>query len=116
MSLFEERERAFELMFAYDEEMRFRALARRNCLFASWAAEHLGLSGDERENYLRAMVKAVVVPENEERLIERVREDLSARGCPATEQQIRRAMAQARETAARQIKEEAFEAPLAVAR
>jgi hypothetical protein len=47
MTLFNERERAFENLFAHEEEVRFLAQARRNHLFAQWAAEQLGLRGSE---------------------------------------------------------------------
>jgi hypothetical protein len=45
--MFHERERAFEAKFAHDEEFRFRVGARRDRLFAEWAAEMLGLSREE---------------------------------------------------------------------
>ncbi len=45
MTMFDERERAFENFFAHEEDLRFFALARRNQLFARWAAEQLGLRG-----------------------------------------------------------------------
>ena len=45
MTMFEDRERAFENLFAHEEELRFLALARRNQLFARWAAEQMGLRG-----------------------------------------------------------------------
>jgi hypothetical protein len=38
MSTFDERESAFENKFAHDEEMAFRAIARRNKLVGLWAA------------------------------------------------------------------------------
>ena len=47
MTSFDERERAFEKKFALDEELKFRAEARRNRLLAQWAAEKLGLAGAE---------------------------------------------------------------------
>jgi hypothetical protein len=36
VTLFDERERTFENLFAHEEELRFLALARRNQLFARW--------------------------------------------------------------------------------
>ena len=54
-TMFPERERAFEAKFAHDEELRFLVGARRDRLFAEWAAEMLGLSREEGD----ALVKAV---------------------------------------------------------
>ena len=53
-TMFPERERAFEAKFAHDEEFRFLVGARRDRLFAEWAAEMLGLSREEGD----ALVKA----------------------------------------------------------
>src|SRR5512134_787552 len=44
MSGFDKREEGFEKKFALDEELRFKAMARRNKYFGLWAAEKLGLS------------------------------------------------------------------------
>jgi hypothetical protein len=40
----QDREQAFEALFAHDEEMRFRVAARRDKLFAKWAASRIGAS------------------------------------------------------------------------
>jgi hypothetical protein len=53
MSLFNDRERAFEQMFVHDEEARFRALAKRNRLLGQWAASQLGLTGEAADAYVR---------------------------------------------------------------
>ena len=57
MTLFDERERAFENLFAHEEELRFRALARRNNLLARWAAEQLDLRRSERHAYIRSFCR-----------------------------------------------------------
>src|SRR3954451_13245743 len=78
MTLFDERERAFENLFVHEEGLRFRALARRNQLFGRWAAEQLGLRGSECQAYVRSFVDGAVRSESDEALIERVRWDLAA--------------------------------------
>ena len=45
MTTFDKREEGFEKKFAHDEELRFKATARRNKLLGLWAAEKLGISG-----------------------------------------------------------------------
>ncbi len=106
MTLFDERERAFENLFAHGEELRFRALARRNDLFARWAAEQLGLRRSERHAYIRSFVDGVVRPQSEEALIERVRADFVAEGVDASDERIRAAFAAATMEAARQVRTE----------
>ena len=58
MDSFKDRENAFENKFAHDEEMQFRAIARRNKLTGLWAAELLGKTGDEATAYAAEVVKA----------------------------------------------------------
>jgi len=45
MSTFDKREKGFESKFAHDEELRFKAHARRNKLVGLWAADKLGFTG-----------------------------------------------------------------------
>ena len=51
MTTFDRRKDSFEAKFARDEELRFKATARRNRLLGLWAAEKLGKSGDEADAY-----------------------------------------------------------------
>ena len=109
MTLFDERERAFENLFAHEETLRFRALARRNHLFARWAAEQLGLRGSACQAYVRSFVDGAVRPESDEALIRRVRTDLLACDVEVPDEQIRAAMVRATAEAARQVRTETRE-------
>ena len=51
MSGIEDRGDAFEKKYAHDAELRFKAEARRNKLLGQWAAEKMGKSGDQVEDY-----------------------------------------------------------------
>ena len=51
MTQFDKREEGFEKKFAIDEELRFKADARRNRLLGLWVAGKLGLSGDAAVAY-----------------------------------------------------------------
>jgi hypothetical protein len=53
MSTFSEREQAFELGFAHEEEIRFKILARRNALVGQWAIDRLGYGGAVGDKYVR---------------------------------------------------------------
>ena len=57
---FQDRENTFEKQFAHDEDLRFKAIARRNKAVALWVAEMKGLSGAEAENYANEFVGAQV--------------------------------------------------------
>jgi hypothetical protein len=107
MTLFNERERAFENLFAHEEEVRFLAQARRNHLFAQWAAEQLGLRGSKCHRYIRSFAEGAVRPEPEEALIDHVRTDFLGSGVEASLGCIRAAMEEAAAQAMRQIRAEA---------
>ena len=53
MTTFDKREEGFEKKFAHDEELRFKANARRNKMLGLWAAEKLGLTGADAEAYAK---------------------------------------------------------------
>ncbi|TNC16343.1 DUF1476 domain-containing protein [Methylobacterium terricola] len=84
-TLFDERERAAEALFALDEELRFLALARRNKMLAAWMCERLSLTGDAAEAYRWRLIEAgtetrAVGRSPDEALAERLRADLAANG------------------------------------
>lgn len=56
MTTFDKREEGFESQFAHDEEVRFKAEARRNGLVARWVAEKLGLTGAAADDYARDLI------------------------------------------------------------
>jgi hypothetical protein len=88
MTLFENRERAFEQMFVHDEEARFRALARRNKLLGQWAATQLGLTGVKADAYVDEISKSLVARVVDEGLVEKLRADFEANGVNQSDDQI----------------------------
>jgi hypothetical protein len=57
---FQDRENSFEKQFAHDEDLRFKAVARRNKAVALWVAETKGLSGADAETYASDFVGAQI--------------------------------------------------------
>lgn len=57
MTTFDEREHAFEAKFAHDEEMVFRANAKRNHQLGLWAAELKGETLEQATAYAQSVVK-----------------------------------------------------------
>jgi len=92
MSTFDQREETFEKRFAHDEELEFRAEARRNRLLGLWAAEKLGKTGAEAQAYADSLVAAEVAADADVRVFEQVRKDFVAAGVDQSEHQIRRTM------------------------
>jgi hypothetical protein len=76
MTTFDDRESAFENKFAHDEEMKFRAEARRNKLLGLWAAELRGKTGDDAAAYAIEVVKADFEEAGHEDVVRKVAGDL----------------------------------------
>jgi hypothetical protein len=93
MTTFDKREDAFEKKYAHDEELRFKAEARRNKRLGLWAAEKLGLAGAEAEAYAKAVVLADFEEAGDHDVFRKVRGDLDAKGRKdVTDKELRRAM------------------------
>ena len=103
MTTFEEREKGFERKFAHDEELKFKATARRNKLLGLWAAEKMGLSGDAAQAYAREVIKAGLREPGDEDVFRKLRSDFDARGIEQSDHQIRRMMADLMDQAMVQI-------------
>ncbi len=84
MTTFDERENAFESKFAHDQEMQFKAVARRNRLLGLWAAELLGLSGEAAEKYAREVIAADLEEAGHEDVFRKVAGDLGDKADEAT--------------------------------
>lgn len=87
MTTFDKREEGFEKKFAHDEELRFKAMARRNKLLGLWAAALLGKSGADAEAYAKEVVIADFEEAGDDDVLHKVAKDLQPKG--VTEQQIR---------------------------
>ncbi|MGJ4997642.1 DUF1476 domain-containing protein [Bradyrhizobium sp. HKCCYLR20261] len=102
MTTFDKREDAFEKQFAHDEELKFKAEARRNKLLGLWAAEKLGKSGADADAYAKDVIAADFEEAGDADVVRKVLGDLSAKG--VTEAEIRAKMSELLATAVAQIK------------
>ena len=84
MSTFDDRETAFEAKFAHDAEMQFKAMARRNKLLGLWAADLLGKTGEDAQDYARDVVKSDFEEAGDEDVFRKVSGDLGAKTDDAT--------------------------------
>jgi hypothetical protein len=106
MASFEDREKGFERKFAHDEELKFKATARRNRLLGLWAAEQMGITGDAAQTYAREVIKADLVEPSKEDVFRKIRSDFDAKGVSQSDHQIRRKMADLMGEAVGQIESE----------
>lgn len=94
MSQFEDRQKGQEAKFAFDAEKKFKAEARRNKLVGIWAAELLGLTGDEANAYAAEVVAADFEEAGDEDVFRKVSGDLKAKGLSVGDDVVRQKMAQ----------------------
>lgn len=100
MTTFDDRENAFENQFAHDQELKFKAEARRNKLLGLWAAGLLGQSGDAAAAYAKEVIASDFAEAGDEDVFRKVAADL---GDKADEATIRAKMAELMAEAKRQI-------------
>jgi hypothetical protein len=103
MTTFDKRKDAYEAKFAHDEELKFKATARRNKLLGVWAAGLLGKTGADVETYSAAVVAADFEEGGEDDVFRKVRADFDAAGVAQSDHQIRRTMDELMQTAVAQI-------------
>src|ERR1041385_4908873 len=100
---FGDREKAFESKWAHDEELRFKIVARRNKLLGLWAAEQMGISGDEAAEYAKSVVRADLEEPGHEDVVRKVRKDFEAKSVARSDHAIRVKMDDLLATATEQI-------------
>jgi hypothetical protein len=104
--MFEKREKGFEWGFAHDEDLKFKATARRDKLLGLWAAEKLGLSGAEADAYANELVVADLEEAGDDDVLRKIRKDFAAKGVVQSDHQIRRTMDELLEMAIRLVRAE----------
>jgi hypothetical protein len=92
MTTFDKREEGFEKKFAHDEDLRFKATARRNKLLGFWAAEKLGMTGADAEAYAKSVVMADFEEIGDDDVVRKVLADFHAGNVHQSEHQVRRTL------------------------
>ena len=104
MTTFDKREEGFEKKFAHDQELLFKANARRNKMLGLWAAEKMGLSGPAAEAYAKEVVVADFEEAGDDDVFRKIRKDFDAKGIAQSDQEIRKTMTDLMAHAIDQIK------------
>jgi hypothetical protein len=92
MNNMKDRQEGFERKFAFDEELRFKAMARRNKLLGLWAAEKLGKTGPDADAYAREVIASDFQEAGDDDVFRKVRGDFDAAKVEQSDHQIRRTM------------------------
>jgi hypothetical protein len=90
MTTFKDRENAFEKQFERDQDLQFKANARKNKLLGLWAAGELGKSDADAEAYAKTVVEADFEKPGDQDVIDKLLKDFAAAGKSTDAQTIRR--------------------------
>lgn len=89
MTTFDSREKAFEQKFALDQDLKFKAEARRNNFLAAWAAQKMGLTADEAKEYAKAVRRSDLEEAGDDDVFRKVRADFDAKSISVTDEELR---------------------------
>jgi hypothetical protein len=91
-SQFDERQRAQATKFQLDQELEFKAQARRAKLLGLWAAGLMGLSEEAANDYAKSVVVADLEEAGVEDVFRKIRADLDQHAVQLSDHQIRAKM------------------------
>lgn len=103
MAQFDDRRDAFEKKFAHDEELRFKATARRNKALGLWVAGQLGRSGEDADAYARSVIMADFEEAGDGDVLRKIKADLEAAGVSVSDDVLRSTMDDLMDQAIRDI-------------
>jgi hypothetical protein len=106
MGEFEEREQGYEAKFAHEQELMFKARARRDALAARWVAGQLGLSGAEAEAYVQSLVALAVRKDHDQSVVKKILGDFESKRLPMSEHRLRKQLSELLDLAMAQVKSE----------
>ena len=106
MSTFDKRKKEEEAKYKRDEDLKFKVTARRNKLLGLWAAEQMNITGAEADAYAKQVVAADFEKPGDSDVVEKVLNDLGAKGVSMDEHRLRKEMTRLMEVARQQVMEE----------
>jgi hypothetical protein len=95
MSEFDDRKRVQETKFQLDQELEFKAQARRAKIVGRWAAGLMGLKDEAAEDYAKSVVVADLEEAGAEDVFRKIRADLDMHAVQLSDHQIRAKMDEA---------------------
>ena len=92
---FTEREKSFEKKFARDEELQFKVQARSNKYIAEFVLEKLSKSEDEKQNYIKEIIKADMEEAGTEDVFRKIKKDFQEASVSIDDRELREQMEKA---------------------
>jgi len=106
MTTFDKRKDEAETRYKHDQEMDFKANARRNKLLGLWAAEQMGITGESADAYAKEVVVSDFDRPGDDDVLEKVLKDLTDKGVDISAHRVRKEMDQLLEVAREQVRNE----------
>lgn len=100
------KNKGHEIDFVRQDELEFKAIARRNKLLGLWAAEKMGMTGETAVAYSKEVVASDFEEAGDADVVRKVMKDLAGKGVGVTEAQLRQEMNALLAAARAQIKSE----------
>ena len=102
MSSFDDREKNFEKKFVHDEELQFKASARRNKYIGQWISKIFNYSQEQEKEYIQSVIKADFAEAGDEDVFRKIKADLKDHNI--SDEEIRKKMDELNEKARSEFK------------
>lgn len=89
---FNDREQAFEAAFSEDQKNSFRIEARASKLIGYWAADKMGFTGEDKENYSKEVISANLDEPGYDDVKRKIVGDFTKSGCTVSSGEIDKAI------------------------
>ena len=104
--IMDKREKEFETRYKMDQDLQFKVQVKTSRLFGLWAAEKLGITGDEANLYASEVVDADFEEPGFEDVLRKVNDDFSAKGVSVEDEEMRRVLGEKFEEVKREFSQE----------
>ncbi|MBT3910537.1 MAG: DUF1476 domain-containing protein [Rhodospirillaceae bacterium] len=101
-----DRQKGEERKYQMDQELEFKAEARRNKLLGQWLAGEFGMGPAETEEYAKEVVIADLDEPGIEDVMRKVMADIEAKGSDVSEDAVRAKISELNAVAIQQIQDE----------
>lgn len=89
MNKFNEREKTFEKKFQMDQELKFKVEARSNKYLGEWACSQLGKINEEKQEYIKEIIKADMEEAGNEDVFRKIKKDFQTASIAMEDSEIR---------------------------
>jgi len=102
MDSFKDREKNFEKKFAHDQELQFKASARKNKYIGQWISKIFGYNQEQEKEYIQSVIKADFAEAGDEDVFRKIKADLKDHNI--SDEEIRKKMDELSEKAKSELK------------